>query len=60
MKIIIGWEITQDIQARMLKIDQKAYILDLLESEKRCSCHPTVFLMKASLFLKLDQARELV
>lgn len=29
VKTIIGWEITQDIQAKTLKNDQKAYIQDL-------------------------------
>lgn len=41
-KVIIGWEITRDLKAKTLKIDQKAYIRDLLESEGMSSCHPTV------------------
>lgn len=46
-KTIIGWEISRDFQVGTLKIDQKAYIRDFLESEGMSSCHPTVFLMKA-------------
>ena len=42
-RTIIGWEITRDFQAGTLKIDQKGYIRDLLESKGMSSCHPTVF-----------------
>lgn len=46
-KAIIKWEITQGIQAKTLKIDQKKYIQDLLESEDMSSYHPIVFPIKA-------------
>lgn len=55
-KTIIGWETTQDLSAGTLKIDQKAYIQDLLESEGMTSCHPIVLLIKAGSALFLDQA----
>ena len=55
-KKIIGWEITRDLKAGTLKIDQKEYIRDLLESEGMTSCYPTVLLVKASSTLFLDQA----
>lgn len=41
-KIIIGWEITRDFSAGTLKIDQKRYIQDLLESKRMISCYPTI------------------
>ncbi len=41
-KVIIEWEITKDLEAKILKIDQKVYIRDLLESEGMSSCHPTI------------------
>ena len=44
-KKIIGWEITQEKD--ILKIDQKGYIRDLLESERMISCHETVLPVKA-------------
>lgn len=50
-KTIIGWEITRDLQAETLKIDQKKYIQDLLESEGMSSCHPIVFLIKVGSLL---------
>lgn len=53
-KTIIGWEITRDLQAGTLKIDQK-YIRNLLESEDMSLCHPTVLPMKAGSALALDQ-----
>ena len=55
-KTIIGWEITQDFQVETIKIDQKRYIQDFLESEGMSSYHPTVFSMKTGSFLTLDQA----
>ena len=55
-KTIIGWEITQDLQVETMKIDQKNYIQDLLESKKMSLCYLTVLSMKASLFFTLDQA----
>lgn len=53
-KIIIGWEITQDFTARTLKIDQKGYIQDLLESERMTLCHPTILPVKAGSSFFLD------
>ena len=55
-KKIIRWEITQDLKAGTLKIDQKRYIRDLQESEGMTSCHPIVLSVKASSTLFLDQA----
>ena len=55
-KKIIGWEITRDLKADTLKIDQKRYIQDLLESEEMTSCHRSILLVKAGSTLFLDQA----
>ena len=46
-KTIIRWEIRLDLQARILKIDQKSYIRNLLEAEEISLCHSTVFPIKA-------------
>lgn len=54
-KVFIGWEITRDLQAKSLKIDQKTYIRDLLESEGMSSCHPNVVPMKAGSTILMDQ-----
>ena len=56
VKTIIGWEITRDLKAGTLRIDQKRYIRDLLEFERMTSCHPTVLPVKAGSTLLLDQA----
>ena len=56
VKTIIGWEITQNLAAGTLRIDQKGYIRDLLESEGMTSCHPTILPVKADSTLLLDQA----
>ena len=55
VKTIIEWEITQDLATGTLKIDQKGYIRDLLESEEITLYYPTVFLIKASSTFLLDQ-----
>ena len=56
VKTVIGWEITRDLAIGTLKIDQKGYIQDLLESEGMTFCHPTVLPVKAGSTLFLDQA----
>ena len=55
-KKIIGWDITRDLKADTLKIDQKRYIQDLLESKGMTSYHSTVLPVKAGSTLFLDQA----
>ena len=54
-KAIIGWEITRDIQAWTLKINEKGYIRDFLESKGMSSCHPTIVPVKAGLTLTFNQ-----
>lgn len=53
-KTIIGWEILQDFSAGILKIDEKRYIRDFLESKKMASCHLTVLSVKAGFTFFLD------
>ena len=55
-KKIIGWEITRE--KGILKIDQKRYIRDLLESEGIILCYTTVLPVKAGSTLFLDQAED--
>lgn len=57
-KIIIKWEITEDLEVRTLKIDQKAYIQDPLESERITLFYSTIPLIKTSLALFLDQIND--
>ena len=56
VKTIIKWEITQDLTAGILKIDQKGYIQDLLKAERMTSCHPNILPVKAGSTFFLDQA----
>ena len=55
-KKIIEWEIIQE--KCILKIDQKRYIWDFLESKGMTSCHATVLPIKASSTLVLDQVKD--
>ena len=56
VKTIIGWEITRDFAACTLRIDQKGYIRDFLESKGMTLCHLNVFPVKTGSTLLLDQA----
>lgn len=53
--MIIDWEITRDLHAKILKIDQKAYIQNFLKSEEMSSCYPTILPMKVSSTVPMDQ-----
>ena len=55
---IIGWEITQDLKTGTLKIDQKRYIQDLLESEGLTSYHATILPVKVGSTLFLEQVSD--
>lgn len=54
VKTIIGWEITQDLAADILKINQKRYIQDFLKSERMTLCYPIIFQVKAGSIFFLD------
>ena len=55
VKKIIRWKITCNLKAGTLKINQKRYIRDLLESEGMTLYHPTILPVKAGSTLFLDQ-----
>lgn len=55
VKIIIRWEIIQNLQVKTLKNDQKRYMWDLLESQSINSYYSIVVLIKTSSILALDQ-----
>ena len=55
-KKIIGWEIIRE--KSILKIDQKGYIRDLLESEGMISNHATVLPVKVGSTLVLNQVED--
>lgn len=57
VKTFIGWEITRDIWEKILKMDQKRYIRELLESESMSLCYPIALTMKTDLSLIFDKAR---
>lgn len=54
-KIIIEWQIKQNLQAGILKIDQKSYIYNLLEAKEISLYHPIVILIKVGSTLSLNQ-----
>ena len=57
-KTIIWFEITQDIQAEILKIDPERYIRDLLKTKKNELMPSKILPRKAASTLSLDQVRD--
>lgn len=55
VKTIIGWQVIRDMKARILKIDQSAFIQDLIEEEGLSSCNSTNIPMKAGNFINMQE-----
>lgn len=53
-KIIFRREITRNLLADILKIDQKGYIQDVFKFKAMISCYSTILLVKACFTLFLD------
>lgn len=53
-KTITGWEITRDMEAGMLKIDQKRFISDFLKAERITSYYAIVLSIKAGSFITIN------
>lgn len=51
--IIIGWQVTRNLEARTLKIDQSAFIQDLFKSENIIDYKSVNIPMKAGYFIKI-------
>ena len=56
VKTIIRWQVTRDLRAGMLKIDQSVFIHDLLESENMTEYNAVAILMKAGCFIEMQEA----
>lgn len=52
---IIGWQVIRDLKAETLKIDQSAFIQDLLESENITDYNSVNIPMKAGCFIKMSE-----
>lgn len=55
-KTIIGWQITRDLMKGTLKIDQGAFIRDLLEEENMTDCNSVSIPMKAGSTIEMNEA----
>lgn len=53
VKTIIGWQVTRNWDAGTLKIDQSAFIRDLLEEENLTDCNSVNIPMKAGSFIEM-------
>lgn len=55
VKTIIGWQVTRNWDAATLKIDQSAFIRDLLEEENLTDCNAINIPMKAGSFIEMHE-----
>lgn len=56
VQIIIRWQVTRDHIARMLKIDQSAFIQDLIKIENMTDCNSINIPIKASYYIEMSEA----
>ena len=56
VKTIIGWQLTRDTVARIMKIDQSAFIRDLIIKERLTKCNTNVIPMKAGSSIKMSES----
>lgn len=57
-KIIIGWQVTRDIEKGTLKIEQSACIRDLLEEEDPTDCKSVNIPMKAGSTIDMGEPND--
>ena len=56
VKIIIGWQISRDTAAETMKINQSAFIRDLVIKESLTNCNVNIIPMKAGLAINMPDA----
>lgn len=52
---IIGWQVTRNCAARILKIDQSSFIQDLIKSENMIDCNLINIPMKVRCFIEMSE-----
>ena len=58
VKTIIGWQITRDLAVRTMKIDQSAFIRDLVIEEGLTDCNANVILIKARSAIEMNNSED--
>lgn len=53
VKTIIGWQVTRDMVADTIKIDQSAFVRDLVIKKGLTDCNANVILMKAGSVIEM-------
>lgn len=54
VKTIIGWQVTPNLEARTLKVNQLAFICELLEEENSTGCNSVHILIKTGSIIKMN------
>lgn len=52
---IIGWQVTRDLDTRILRICQLAYIKDLLKEENLTDCNASTIPIKAGSAIEMNK-----
>lgn len=55
VKTIIGWQVTKDMARRIIKINQTAFIKDLVIEEGLTNCNTNVIPMKAKSAIEMSK-----
>ena len=58
VKTIIGWQITRDLAVRTIKIDQSAFIRDLVIEEGLTNCNANVIPMKVGSAIEINDSED--
>lgn len=58
VKTIIGWQVIRDMAARIMKINQSAFIRDLIIEEGLTECNANVIPMKARSFIEMPEPND--
>lgn len=54
-KTIISWQVIRDLDTKILRICQLAYIRDLLEEKNLTNCNAPTILIKAGLAIEMNK-----
>lgn len=55
IKMIIGCQVTQNLETRTLKVDQSAFICDLLKEKNLMDCNLVNITMKAGSIIEMNK-----
>lgn len=58
VKTIIGWQVTRDMATHTMKIDQSAFIKDLVIKESLIDCNTNIISIKVSSAIEMSKSND--